>query len=92
MLIKFKDTVKADVADLKVARENLHKGIILLLFAWIMILCLALCFYFIQHKVTALMFLGCSILYLIIVVALIIKREIYSVMIYLKQKEKHEWR
>jgi len=85
--MKYLDTVVEDVERIKKGRENINKGIMLSLIFLIIIGLMACVLFSLSLKATAIFLLVIGVMYLIVLSTLVIKREIYGIMIYLKQKE-----
>jgi len=86
-MFEFTDTVKADASELILKRERIHYGAIFLLVAWAFITFIALVMWGVGYRATALLVETLALVYVFLCIGLIIKREIYSMMIYLKEKE-----
>jgi len=82
--MKYIDTTVESVDRLKEARENINKGIIVLLIVFASIGILGAVFFAFEYTATGIMFLISSSMYLCLLVGLIIKREIYSLAIIMK--------
>ena len=85
--MKYIDTVTEGVERLKDARKNMNKGVILLFISWIFVMIFSIFLFFIKWKVSATWFAALSVGYLVMIFGLIIKREIFSMMIYLKEEK-----
>lgn len=85
--MKYIDTVIEDSERLKKARKSINYGVDLTLIGFTSFAVISMFFLLINYPVTATFVAVLSISYLILMVGLIIKREIFSVMIYLKEKK-----
>jgi len=76
------------VERVREGRKNINKGISLVFLAFIIFMSLTTLLYFLNVFIHSFYFGMISCMYLILLVALLLKRETYSVMIYLKDKER----
>lgn len=84
--MKYLDIVIEDVERIKKGRETINKSIPIVLILWIVFSVFSIVFYLLNLKVSAIWIGVLAISYFILEVGLIIKREIYSIMIFLKEK------
>ena len=89
-LMKYLDTSIEDVDRIKEARNNINKGTILTLLFSFIILLLGVAFMFYDEYSLGISFLVIAVFYFIMAIGLILKREIFSMMIFLRtvQEEK----
>jgi hypothetical protein len=87
-LLDYIDTTNEDINRLKEARKNIHIGTLLLGLLVILSLIFFEYFLFIGEWHYMDFFSFMAIIYLVLMVGLIIKREIFSIMIFLRTKEK----
>lgn len=87
IVVKYLDTVVEDSERIRKGREHINRGINFIFCLFLFFLVGALILYFLEFYVYSFYFWCITIVYTILLVALIHKRETYSVMIYLKEKE-----
>lgn len=85
--MKFLDTVVEDVDRIKKGRSNINIGITLLFVGFIIYSIIFLVFYGFGYKASAIFLMLFCVMDLILIFALIIKREIYSIAILIKEKK-----
>jgi len=83
--MKYLDTVTESTDRLKEARNNINKGILFLLFAFVISFILGVFSIFFSYSFSLLCYTG-AICYLVLMIGLILKREIYSLAILIKEK------
>jgi len=83
----YKDTVVETVESLKKSRNNINILACLLITPYAFFAFIGLGFYLIGYIVTGLYMFAGALGFLILLGCLIIKREIYSIMIYLKEEK-----
>lgn len=85
--MKFLDTVTENIDRIDEARNNLNKGINFLFIGFCIFGFISLFFYLFDYKVTAIYLMILNSMYLLLIVGLMIKREIFSLAIILKEKK-----
>ena len=92
MRLGFLDTVKEDAVRIRKGRKNLHRGILCVLVV-IYLICFIVMFALVTNNFVNLYFgLMLFVALIVLYVGMIIKREIYSVVILLKElEEKAKW-
>ena len=85
--MKYLDTVVEDTDRIKKGRKNINIGITLLLICFTITSLLSFCLYYIGFIITGIYFIALAVCYFILMASLIIKREIYSIAIILKEKK-----
>ena len=86
-MMEFIDTATEDVERIKKARENISKGATLMLIPFGIMAFTGLGLYFVGYIVTGLYFMASSLCYTVLIVGLIIKREIFSLAILIKEEQ-----
>jgi len=86
-MLDYLDVVVEDVERLERGRSNLNKSAFFILSLWLIFTIFSLMFYSIGFYFTCIVLLVCCTMNCVIFVGLIIKREIYGVMIYLKKTD-----
>jgi len=82
--LKYIDTVVESSERLRKARENINTGaLIILIFFIILDMSSSLCVLF-DYMLLAFLLLGYAIMYLLLFMGLVLKREIYSLSIFIK--------
>lgn len=84
--MKYLDTTIENVDRIKKARVNINKAVIFCIFLYIIFYSVGLYIYSIEYIVSGLYFFILSIGTLILFVGLVVKREIYSLAIIMKEK------
>lgn len=85
--MKYLDTVTEDVDRIEEARKNIWKGILFLFAGFCILGFISLFFYLIEYKLTAILMMIISGMYLTLMIGLMVKREIYSLTILIKEKK-----
>jgi len=88
--MKYLDTVTEGIDRIKEARENINKLVIYVLLAFVGFMSVSLVLYIVDMKASAIWMGLFAICYLMLMIGLVVKREIYSLAIILKQKEEHK--
>ena len=84
--MKYLDTVTESVERIKEGRNNINKGITFIFIIWILFFIITFLVFIVDIDY-AIWLSTFVILYLILLISLVIKREIYSIAILLKEKE-----
>lgn len=85
--MKFLDTAVEDVDRIKKGRNNINIGITLLFVGFIIYGIISLGLYAFEYKASAIFMMLFCVMDLILISALIVKREIYSLAILIKEKK-----
>jgi hypothetical protein len=83
----YKDTVVETVESLKKSRNNINLTAFLLLIPYAFFYGMGSVLYLFEYNITGIYFFILSIGFLIIMVGVVLKREMYSIMIYLKEEK-----
>ena len=86
-MLKYLDTCVVDIDRLKKARSNINKGTTLTFIFSILILVMGATFMFFDELSLGITLLVLASFYLIMAIGLVIKREIFSIMIFLRTKQ-----
>ena len=82
--MKYLDTVVESTDRIKKARENINKTIILLFIGFVFTGFIGFVFYLWGYVITGIYFECMAILYMLLIVGLVVKREIFSLAVIMK--------
>jgi len=85
--MKYLDTVTENIDRVKKGRENINKGLVFIMLGWIVYIVLSLILYLTQLYFSAIWIAVLGISFLILTVGIVVKREIYSLAILVKNME-----
>ena len=83
-MFKYLDTSVENINRIKEARNNVNKIAVFSLIAYIICYSIACIFYLAGINVGSILIMTCGLIFILLSVGLIIKREIYSIMIFLR--------
>ena len=85
--LNYLDTTIESIERLKEARENINKAIFIDFIVFVFSFFFSFFLFFIVNQMIGIYFVVLSAMYVITIIGLILKREIYGIMIYLKAYE-----
>jgi hypothetical protein len=83
----YKDTVVEDVESIKESRSNINKGACLTVIPYAIFFFMGVILHMMGYIVTGIYFIIIAVAFLILMMGLVLKREMYSIMIYLKEEK-----
>ncbi|MBD3263642.1 MAG: hypothetical protein GF375_00890 [Candidatus Omnitrophica bacterium] len=84
-MFKYLDLTKEDTKRIKEARANINKWAVISFIIFGIVFAFGYVLYFLDYNVTGLMFIIISLIYLILSGELVLKREIFSIALMLKE-------
>jgi len=85
-LLKYLDTVTENIERIEKARIHLNEGIVLSLIGFGLINIVGLIIYIYGYPITSIIFFVFGFIYFLMMIAMVIKREIFSMMIFFKKQ------
>ena len=83
----YKDTVVETVESIKKSRNNINLTAFLLLIPYAFFYSMGSVLYLFGYNITGIYFFILAVCFLILMIGLVVKREMYSIMIYLKEEK-----